>query len=220
LRLYQERARINVTGVIDEPTVERLEMPRCGVPDFPRLTGLAGGNVLLALAQCSYENINGPLTYAIINPPRTFTISDIDQEIKAALDTWKAEINQEIPAFDFKEVSAADAPALKFDWVEGDHGDDSPFDGLEGNVLAHAFSPPPCGNPHAGKCHFDDGNDWGIHHGAQIFEIKTMAIHEIGHLLGLEHSDEPTSVMFHLYSGSRLNLIQADKDAIRALYRP
>jgi hypothetical protein len=220
LRLYQERAGVKVTGMIDKPTIEFLEMPRCGVPDFPTLDILAGDNVLLASAQCSYKEIDVPLMYAIINPPRTFTVNDIRPQITAALDTWKAEINQEIPAFDFEEVSMADAPALTFDWVERDHGDGSPFDGLAGNILAHAFSPPPCGDPHAGKCHFDNENVWGISHNSGIIEIRTMALHEIGHLLGLGHSSDTTSVMFERYSGSRPNLTQIDIDSIRALYRP
>ena len=47
-----------------------------------------------------------------------------------------------------------------------------------------------------------------------------MAIHEIGHLLGLSHSQDQDAIMFAFYSPDRVNLAQDDIDGIQALYGP
>lgn len=41
--------------------------------------------------------------------------------------------------------------------------------------------------------------------------------HEIGHALGLAHSDDPNALMYPFYSGAR-NLDQDDIDGIRSIY--
>jgi hypothetical protein len=87
-----------------------------------------------------------------------------------------------------------------------------------GNVLAHAFFPPPCGGPNAGKFHFDDAEQWALEAGANVFDTQTVALHEIGHLLGLSHSTDPNAIMFAFYSGERRALGQDDINGIRALY--
>ena len=47
-----------------------------------------------------------------------------------------------------------------------------------------------------------------------------MALHEIGHSLGLDHSSDPEAVMFPSYSGYKagLDLAQDDIKGIQALY--
>ena len=45
-----------------------------------------------------------------------------------------------------------------------------------------------------------------------------MALHEIGHALGLKHSQKKESVMYARYSRSRDKLTQDDVEGIRALY--
>ena len=48
--------------------------------------------------------------------------------------------------------------------------------------------------------------------------LLNVAIHEIGHLLGLSHSQEQEAIMFAFYSPDRASLAQDDIDGIRALY--
>lgn len=83
-------------------------------------------------------------------------------------------------------------------------------------MLAHALYPPPANpEPEAGDVHFDDDELWRI--GADV-DMYTVALHEIGHALGIGHSDSPSAVMYAHYTGPLTGLGIDDIYAIRALY--
>merc|ERR1719397_799247 len=73
----------------------------------------------------------------------------------------------------------------------------------------------------SGSIHFDDSENWTLcsYLGTNLFQV---AVHEIGHSLGLEHSDVPSATMFPYYDGYKpdFKLDQDDIDAIQALYGP
>ncbi|KAK4252814.1 hypothetical protein QN277_010962 [Acacia crassicarpa] len=98
----------------------------------------------------------------------------------------------------------------------GDHGDSVPCDGLR-NELAHAFYPTD------GGLHYDGDEQWSSlvplpDDGS--YDVVWVGINEIGHLLGLVHSNDPNAVMFPwVEPGKNKRTLAADDiDAIRALY--
>ena len=213
LKVFQRGAHINVTGLIDDPTADMMEEPRCGVPDYPRGGPFATMDDFFALSakRCRYPTSSSPLKWAITTPPNSFAVADISPVIRAAFDTWKVHI-----PIAFEEVSSSAAHTLKVGWVVKNHGDD-PFDGV-GHILAHAFEPPKCGGTHTGNCHFDIEETWRRFHDEGVRDIQTVALHEIGHLLGLRHSDDGNSVMFKFYQGERRKLTEGDITEIKGLY--
>jgi hypothetical protein len=99
-------------------------------------------------------------------------------------------------------------------FATGAHGDGFPFDG-PGGVLAHTFYPaPPNPEPIAGDMHFDDAESWHIGANTDLFSV---ALHELGHSLGLGHADDPTAVMYPYYQMAT-GLSPLDISVVQTLY--
>lgn len=91
------------------------------------------------------------------------------------------------------------------------------FDGPSG-VLAHAYYPPVNGGFAAGDTHFDSAELWKIGFGGPGFDIFQVAAHEIGHAIGLAHTDVPSSLMNPFYTEAFSGLQADDIAGAVAIY--
>ena len=150
------------------------------------------------------------LNYYIYNTSTHLTAAQRESAITAAFQLWS-----DNSVLSFTQVFNPSQADLKIKWASGDHGDGHPFDGNSG-VLAHAYYPPPAGGSYAGELHFDDDESWSLD-GTGI-DLITGAAHEIGHLLGLGHSNVVTALMYPYYFGIHRYLDIDDQNAIGELY--
>jgi Matrixin/Clostridial hydrophobic W len=194
---------------INEDLLKFIKKQRCGLPDdFPLHEGKDMFSSKFVTVGCSYFAVLRRIKYQVLNTTPDLSITACKQAIANAFNTW----SQVIP-IDFVESSSS--PTFKIGFHTGNHGDGAPFDGANG-VLAHAFYPPPCGGVHAGKMHFDEAELWRVN--GSNFDLESVALHEIGHLLGLKHSNVPNSIMYAYYGGVRRTLTSDDIAGIQSLY--
>lgn len=211
VKSFQLSQGLDATGNLTAKTIEAMEAARCGVPDVEVVQALSDETgAEFVLRGCKYNQ--RAFTYRFANGTGDIAGTTERGAVQRAFNTWASALC----GVSFRLVTSA-AADFQIGWFAGNHGDGSAFDGV-GNTLAHAFYPPPCGGANAGACHFDEAETWSLNGAGSTFDLETVALHEIGHLLGLAHSSVAGSVMFPSYGGVRRNLTQDDIDGIRRLY--
>ena len=165
--------------------------------------------IFFSIVYLSFQN----LTYAIENFSSGLRREDIENTIEKALQMWS-----NVSQLTFTRVTAPGEKAdINLKFVTGYHGDRNPTDG-PGMELAHAFSP--FNNLGlAGDVHFDDDETFTVNGGDGV-DLLWVAVHELGHSLGLDHTYQPDSVMLPVYTGyvPNLKLGKDDIDGIQHLY--
>ncbi|XVF68331.1 hypothetical protein PTKIN_Ptkin10aG0196400 [Pterospermum kingtungense] len=215
IKTYQINYNLKVTGTLNTETISVMNKPRCGVPDI--INGKTrmyhpNSNSSQFHAVSRYTFFPGEpkwppsktqLTYAV----KPGTRPDVSGPLAKAFFTWGLASN-----FTFSEVQDFNSADLKISFETGDHGDGLPFDG-PGGALAHASAPPD------GRFHFDATENWVVGAKEDAYDLSTVCLHEIGHLLGLQHSSVQEAIMFALIDpGKTKGLNDDDVSGIRDLY--
>jgi hypothetical protein len=150
------------------------------------------------------------LTFAFGTPTPDLPLDLQRAAIISALDVWAAVVD-----VTFTETTLLGLPnSIDFNFQTGGFGP---------QILAFAFFPAPwVSEPFAGDVFINDDWLWEVGDGLglQAFDLGRVALHEIGHSLGLDHSDTVAAVMWPFMGSEQINmgLHPDDIAGVRSLY--
>jgi len=171
------------------------------VPDGTILSAGIGGNITSNL-------------FAKFNAHPGWTTDTWQHEIIRAAQTWAQQTN-----INFNIVTDSGASAGSGSYQQGDSqfGDIrvGGYD-LGATYLAGAYLPPPVNNfSVAGDVSFNTTKTFNIN---TTYDLFTVAAHEIGHAIGLGHSNLSNAEMFATYNGTKPALTADDISSVQGVY--
>ncbi|MCL7047211.1 hypothetical protein MKW94_004800 [Papaver nudicaule] len=209
---------------LDSTTISQDMSPRCVVPDndYQKLHTTKHYSFLKGRPTWKRSNLNYALSPNHIID--YIKVSDIRVALERAFSRWSSVI-----PVNFTETRDYDHAKIKIGfYYYGDHGDGAPF--VDKKVLAHAAGP----GKHA-TIHFNAARSWAVDFSSKSLiqkivylfshniwpeDVETVAIHEIGHVIGLDHSSNPEAVMyFESPAGTKkVDLTLDDVNGAQSLY--
>lgn len=137
------------------------------------------------------------------------------QEIRKAAAVWEA-----VAGINLVQVPDDGTPIGSSGYQQGDpYSGDIRIGGMSqsGNQLGFAYVPQPFnGGAIAGDIFFNTDQWWQIN--ATTYDLRTVAIHEFGHALGMGHSEIATATMYAGYNAAKQSSTSDDSSGLRTIY--
>jgi hypothetical protein len=204
---FQRFFGLKVTGKLEDSTLRAMAIVRCGLPDPAARARY--------VAQCPWTAAL-PIHFTFGGGSTSISDDDALAAVMRAISTWNPVDVPNVPTF--QKVDAN--PDLVIAWFKED-----PDLGFASTTYAHADFPPACPvinkNPPPTPLHFNDKDmSWTNNPVPGLADVESVALHELGHVLGLGHSAVAGAVMFPaLELGSLLRTLSADDhEGLLSLY--
>ncbi|KAG6664659.1 hypothetical protein CIPAW_02G109500, partial [Carya illinoinensis] len=219
VKTYQQNYHLKATGILDAETISKMMVPHCGGADIINGTNtMQSGKKNNHHRKGSFHVVshysffqNPPkwptskyhLTYGFLPRTPTQAMSPVAQTFR----TWVGNTH-----FTFSQAQALSNADITIGFASRDHEDRNPFVGTGGSI-AHSFVLTD------GRFHYDADEPWSVGATPDAYDLETVALHEIGHLLGLGHSSVQGAIMEpNIPAGVTKGLHADDIAAIKALY--
>ncbi|VDP00796.1 unnamed protein product, partial [Soboliphyme baturini] len=198
------------SGQLNHESLELMETPRCGNRPTRH-----DRNKRFVPHKTKWQH--NRLTWQLLDPYDLLGTHEkfiVRTALHRAFDDWSAASRKHIIFVEQNDENKDQRLDVKIFFAKGEHNDSLPFDGTAG-IVAHGFY------PQNGNLHFDADEQWTLNmdQGINFYQV---ALHEIGHLLGLEHSTNKNAVMYPIDRpyDPFFKLSDDDINGIKHIYAP
>jgi len=204
LRKFQNERNINENGILDAATLDEIWRPQCQYSP-PAPSAETHGFILW-----NWKWKKSNITYAIGN--RLPDGPSIDDAVKFALQTWSP-----VTKLNFTQASDFNSADMQFSFVQLPQrkpGEVARTYHLlrsgTGDLTQTFIQVKGPGEPRWVN-NFNLPNNQGTN-------LNAVILHEVGHGLGIAHSDQTQDLMWWLVNNNEIGLAPGDLNAARALY--
>ncbi|KAK7411906.1 hypothetical protein VNO78_03350 [Psophocarpus tetragonolobus] len=206
IKTYQQFFNLNPTADLTNETFHQISLPRCGVPDINLQYDVRSSSVSWPKAGNRWFSGKN-LSYGF--SPASEIPANATRLFRNAFLRWE------------KAVAGLNLTEARYDEADIRVGFYNLDEGVEDVVwgesvvrLQHGVA--------TGEIRLDASKDWKLGGGnGSVLDLESAAMHHIGHLLGLDHSNVEDSVMYPYVLPSRqpkVELSNFDKATIRRVY--